>query len=56
VTKIFGLFGEEVTGDWTKLRNEGLNDLYCSPACVILVIESRRGGIGETCGMNVGKG
>ena len=28
---IFGSQGEEVTGDWRKLHNEGLHDLYCTP-------------------------
>jgi hypothetical protein len=27
---IFGPKGEEVTGEWRKLHNEELNDLYCS--------------------------
>jgi hypothetical protein len=39
--KIFGPKGEEVTGEWTELHNEELNDLYCSPN-VILVITSGR--------------
>jgi hypothetical protein len=30
---------DEVTGDWTKLHNEELNDLYCSPN-IIRVIKS----------------
>jgi hypothetical protein len=29
--RIFGPKRDEVTGEWKKLRNEGLNDLYCSP-------------------------
>jgi hypothetical protein len=29
--RIFGLKRDEVTGEWRKLRNEELNDLYCSP-------------------------
>jgi len=27
---IFGPRGDEVTGEWRKLHNEELNDLYCS--------------------------
>jgi len=38
--RIFGPKRDEVTGDWIKLRNEELNDLYCSPN--IWVIKSRR--------------
>jgi hypothetical protein len=29
--KIFGPKRDEVTGEWRKLHNERLNDLYCSP-------------------------
>jgi hypothetical protein len=32
---------DEVTGEWRKLRNEDLNDLYVSPD-IIWVIKSRR--------------
>jgi len=38
---IFGPKRDEVTGEWRKLHNEGLNDMYCSPSTVI-VIKSRR--------------
>jgi len=31
---IFGPKRDEVTGEWRKLHNEELNDLYCSPNTV----------------------
>jgi len=31
VLRIFGPKRDEVTGEWRKLHNEELNDLYCSP-------------------------
>jgi hypothetical protein len=39
--RIFGTRREEVTGEWRKLHNEELNDLYCSPN-IVRVIKSRR--------------
>ena len=39
--EIFGAKRDKVTGEWRKLRNEELNDLYCSPDTV-RVIKSRR--------------
>jgi len=39
--RIFGCKRDEVTGKWSKLHNEELNDLYCSPITVP-VIKSRR--------------
>ena len=29
--RIFGPRRDELTGEWRRLRNEELNDLYCSP-------------------------
>jgi len=39
--RIFGPKRDEMTAEWGKLRNEELNDLYCSPS-IIRVIKSRR--------------
>ena len=39
--RIFGPKRDGVTGEWRKLHNEELNDLYCSPNTV-RVIKSRR--------------
>jgi hypothetical protein len=39
--RIFGPKRDEVTGEWRKLHNEELNDLYSSPNTVG-VIKSRR--------------
>ena len=35
--RIFGPKRDEVTGEWTKLHNEELNDLYCSPDIVRVI-------------------
>jgi len=39
--RIFGPRRDEVTGDWRRLHNEELNDLYSSPN-ILRVIKSRR--------------
>jgi len=39
--RIFGPRRDEVTGEWRRLHNEELNDLYSSPI-IVRVIKSRR--------------
>ena len=39
--RIFGPERDLVTGEWRKLHNEGLNDLYCSPN-IVRVMKWRR--------------
>jgi len=38
--RIFGTRRDEVTGEWRRLHNEELNDLYSSPS-IVRVIKSR---------------
>jgi hypothetical protein len=39
--RIFGVKTDKVTGEWRKLNNEQINDLYSSPN-IVRVIKSRR--------------
>jgi hypothetical protein len=39
--RIFGPRRDEIKGEWRRMHNEELNDLYCSPN-IVLVIKSRR--------------
>jgi len=39
--RVFGPKRDEVTGEWRKLHNEEVNDLYCS-LNIVRVIKSRR--------------
>jgi len=41
IMRISGPKRDDVTGEWRKLHNEELNDLYCSPN-IVPVIKSRR--------------
>jgi len=41
LSRIFGPKRDEVTGEWRKLHNEELNDLYSTPI-IVQVIKSRR--------------
>jgi hypothetical protein len=38
--RMFGLKRDKLTGDWRKLHNEELHDLYSSPN--MIMIKSRR--------------
>jgi uncharacterized membrane protein len=38
---VFGPKSDEVTGEWRKLHNEELNDLYSLPN-IVRVVKSRR--------------
>ena len=41
LSRVFGPKRDEVTGEWRKLRNEELNDLYSLPN-IVRVVKSRR--------------
>jgi hypothetical protein len=47
--RIFGPKRDEVTGEWRKLHNDELRDLYSSTS-IIRKIKSRRGGACSTNG------
>jgi hypothetical protein len=54
--RIFGPKRDEVTGEWRKLHNEELHDLYSS-LTIVRVIKSRRmRWVGHVARMGVGRG
>jgi hypothetical protein len=52
--RIFGPKRDGVTGEWSKLHNEKLNDVYSSPNIVRLIKSRRFGTYGERCAQCVG--
>ena len=54
--RIFGPRRDEVTGEWWRLHNEGLNDLYSSPNIVRLVKSRRMRWVGHVARMVEGRG
>jgi hypothetical protein len=53
LSRIFGPKIDEVTGEWRKLHNEELHDLYSSPS-IIRIMKARRMGWGA-CSTNGGE-
>jgi len=54
--RIFGLKTDEMTGEWGKLHNEELNDLYCSPINVWVIKSRRMTWTGHVVRMGEGRG
>ena len=54
--RVFGTKRDEVTGEWRKLHNEGLSDLYCSPNIVRVVKSRRMRRAGHVARMGEGRG
>jgi hypothetical protein len=54
--KIFGSKRDEITGEWRKLHNEELRDLYCSPYIIRVINSIRMGWAGHVARMGESKG
>jgi len=54
--RVFGRKRDEVTGEWRKLHNEELSDLYFLPSIVRVVKSRRMGWAGHVARMGQGRG
>ena len=54
--RIFGSKRDEITGEWRKLHNEELNDLYCSPNVSGMIKSIRMRWEGHVARMGEGRG
>jgi len=54
--RIFGPRRDEVTGEWSRLHNEELNDLYFSPNIVRVIKSGRMRWAGHVARMGVERG
>jgi len=54
--RIFGPKRDEITGEWRKLHNEELNDLYCSHNSVRVIKSRRMKWAGRVARMGEGRG
>ena len=54
--RIFGPKRDGITGEWRKLHNEELNDLYCSPNIVRVIKSRRMRWAGHVASMEKGRG
>ena len=54
--RVFGPKRDDVTGDWRKLHNEGLSDLYSLPNIVRVVKSRRMKWAGHVAHMGEGRG
>jgi hypothetical protein len=54
--RIFGPKRDEVTGEWRRLHNEELNDLYSSPNIVRVIKSRRMGWVRHAAGMGKREG
>jgi hypothetical protein len=53
--RIFGPNGDQVTGEWRKLHNVELPDLYCSPNIARAITSRRIRWAGRVAGMGRGR-
>ena len=54
--RIFGPKRDEVRGEWRKLNNAELNDLYCSPNIVRAIDKIEKNEMGGSCSTYGGEG